>query len=142
MEQLNSRVKQITNELKQYVEIRLDLLVLNIGEQVTKWLGESIQKLIGFTILAIGLFFGMMALAIYLGDLLQNAALGYGIVAAPLILIGLLLASSKPKGVARSIQNQFMDGILKSIEKKSDSNTDQLSSTNQKVLKESNEQKN
>lgn len=139
MDQLNSRIKQITNELKLYVETRLDLMVLNVGEQVTKWLGESIQKLIGFSILAIGLFFGMLALAIYLGDLLGNEALGYLIVSAPLILIGLLLASAKPKGVAKSIQNQFMDGILKSIEKKKEDSIEQIPSSTPKALPESND---
>lgn len=141
MDQLNSRVKQITNELKQYVETRLDLLVLNIGEQITKWLGESIQKLIGFTVLGIGVFFGMIALAIYIGELLGNVAIGYLIVSAPMILIGLLLASAKPKGIAKSIQNQFMDGILKSIEKKEQDTLEKLPAPEQKVLKKGNEQK-
>lgn len=141
MDQLNSRVKQITNELKQYVETRLDLLVLNIGEQITKWLGESIQKLIGFTVLGIGVFFGMMALAIYIGELLGNVAIGYLIVSAPMILIGILLASAKPKGIAKSIQNQFMDGILKSIEKKEQDTLEKLPAPKQKVLKKGNEQK-
>jgi hypothetical protein len=141
MDQLNSRVKQITNELKQYVETRLDLLVLNVGEQVTKWLGESIQKLIGFTVLGIGSFFGLMALAIYLGELLENPALGYLIVALPMILIGLLLASAKPKGIAKSIQNQFMDGILKSIEKKDQESIEQLPAKKPKALTQGNEQK-
>ncbi len=141
MDPLNSRVKQITNELKQYVETRLDLLVLNVGEQVTKWLGESIQKLVGFTILGIGFFFGLISLAIYLGDLLENLALGYLIISMPMILIGLLLASAKPKGIAKSIQNQFMDGILTSIEKKEQETSDTLPAPKQKVLKQGNEQK-
>ncbi len=141
MDQLNSRIKQITSELKEYVETRLDLVVLNVGEQVTKWLGESIQKLIGFTVLGVGLFFGMIALAIYVGELIGNEALGYLIVAAPLILIGLILASAKPKGVAKSIQNQFMDGILKSIEKKEQKAIKKLPESNQKVLAQGDEQK-
>jgi len=141
MDQLNSRIKQITNELKEYVEARLDLMVLNIGEQVTKWLGESIQKLIGFTILGIGLFFGMIALAIFLGELMENEALGYLLIATPLILVGLLLASAKPKGLAKNIQNKFMDGIMKSIDKNEQNGQEQLSASNQKVLTQTNEQK-
>jgi len=141
MDQLNSRIKQITNELKEYVEARLDLMVLNIGEQVTKWLGESIQKLIGFTILGIGLFFGMIALAIFLGELMENEALGYLLIATPLILVGLLLASAKPKGLAKNIQNKFMDGIMKSIDKNEQNGQEQISASNQKVLTQTNEQK-
>jgi hypothetical protein len=142
MDQITDRIKQLSNELKEYVETRLDLMVLNIGEQVTLWLGESIQKLIGYTVLGVGLFFGMIALAIYLGEVLGNAALGYLVTAAPLILIGFILAMAKPKGVARSIQNQFMEGILKSIDKKSSSKPEEISSTPQKQLTSGHEQKN
>ena len=97
MDQLNSRIKLITSELKQYVETKIDLMVITYGDQIARWLGESIQKLIGFTILSIGLFFLLIGLAIYLGELLDNLFIGYLIVGLPMILMGLLLASMKPK---------------------------------------------
>ena len=141
MDQVSNRIKQLTQELKAYIETRLDLLVLNVGEQVTKWLGESIQKLIGFTILGIGFFFALIALAIYLGDLLESPSLGYLAVAVPLILIGALFVSARPRGIAKSIQNQFMDGILESIDKKDDEVELKLPKSSKKALAESNEQK-
>ncbi len=134
MDQLGSRIKQITSELKEYMEARVDLLVLNIGEQITYWLGESLQKLIGFTILGVGLFFAMIALAIFLGEVLENVALGYLIVSAPLILLGIIFSAAKPRGLARTIQNQFMDGIIKSLEKKGTKEKLQLPKEQQKQL--------
>lgn len=116
MDPISSRIKKITNELKEYLEARIDLLVLNVGEQVTKVLGESLQKLVGFTIFGVGIFFVMIALAIYLGDVLDNEALGYLIVSLPLIVLGALFAKARPRGVAKSIQNQFMEGVLASLE--------------------------
>ena len=139
MDQLNSRIKIITNELKQYVETRIDLMVLNFGEQISSWFGESIQKIIGCTIMIIGLFFTLIGLAIYLGELLENLFLGYIIVGLPLILIGLLLASMKPKGVAKSIQNQFMEVILKSLDKRRVQMYEQVSESKQKELTQGNE---
>lgn len=141
MDQVSNRIKQITYELKAYIETRLDLLVLNVGEQVTKWLGESIQKLIGFTILGIGFFFALIALSIYIGELLNSQPLGFLAVAIPLIIIGALFASTRPRGIANSIQNQFMDGILKSIEKKDDEVELKLPEATKKELAETNEQK-
>ena len=116
MDQLGSRIKQITSELKEYMETRIDLLVLNVGEQITAWVGLSTQKVIGFLILSFGLLFASMALAIYLGELLENEALGYLIVSAPLLLLGLIFAFSKPFGIAGSVQKQLMSGILKALE--------------------------
>ncbi|MBO6536160.1 MAG: phage holin family protein [Balneolaceae bacterium] len=126
MDQLNARLKQITNELKQYFEARIDLMVLNIGENITAWLGSSIQKLIGFIILGFGGLFGMIALAIWLGDIIGNEAIGYLIVAIPLLITGALLSFAKPGKIARGIQNQFMDGIIKSIDNKQEQTQEQL----------------
>ncbi len=116
MDQIGSRIKQITSELKEYMETRIDLLVLNVGEQVTAWIGLSTQKVIGFFTISCGLIFASIALAIYLGDVLENQALGYLIVSAPLILLGMILAFFKPFGIAGSVQKQLMAGILKALE--------------------------
>ncbi|MBO6523988.1 MAG: phage holin family protein [Balneolaceae bacterium] len=116
MDQLSSRLKQITSELKEYLETRIDLLVLNVGDQISAWVGLSTQKIIGYLILSFGLLFASIALAIYLGDLLQNEALGYLIVSIPLLILGLIFAFAKPFGIANSVQKQLMSGILKAIE--------------------------
>lgn len=116
MDQLSSRLKQLSSELREYIETRIDLLVLNVSDQVTGWVSSSIQKIIGFSIIGSGLFFGMIALSIYLGELLHNEAIGYAIVALPLLLIGLILAFSKPFGITKTIQKQLMVGVLESLE--------------------------
>lgn len=116
MDQLGSRLKQITTDLKDYLETRIDLMVLNVSEQVTLWIGQSVQKLIGFTVVGVGLGFGMVALAIYLGQVLGNPAVGYAVIALPLLIIGLFFSTSKPRGIAKSIQNQFMTEILKALD--------------------------
>lgn len=116
MDQLGSRLKQLSYELREYIETRIDLLVLNVSDQVTNWISVSIQKIIGFSIIGSGLLFAMIALAIYVGDLLGNEAIGFALVAIPLLLIGLLLAISKPFGIAKNIQKQLMAGVLESLE--------------------------
>tara|TARA_R110000868_G_scaffold37111_10_gene131524 strand:- start:6310 stop:6729 length:420 start_codon:yes stop_codon:yes gene_type:complete len=116
MDQLGTRLKQLSSELREYIETRIDLLVLNVSDQITSWISLSIQKIIGFTIIGTGIFFGMIALAIYIGDILQNEALGYLVVAFPLMLIGLIFVMSKPFGIATSIQKQLMAGVLESLE--------------------------
>ena len=103
MDQLGSRLKQLSFELREYIETRIDLLVLNVSDQVTNWISVSIQKIIGFSIIGAGLLFGMIALAIHLGDVLNNEALGFAVIALPLILIGLALSFSKPFGIANTI---------------------------------------
>lgn len=114
MDQFSSRIKQLTTELKEYFEIKLNLAVLNIGEQLAKLIGESVQKLFGYIIIGVGSFFGLIALAIYLGEVLDNEAIGYAIIAIPLLVIGLFLILTK--GIANGIKNKFMNEILKTLE--------------------------
>lgn len=116
MDQLGSRLKQLSSELRDYIETRIDLLVLNVSDQVTQWISSSIQKIIGFLIIGSGFLFGMIALAIYIGELVNNEALGFAIVSLPLFLIGLILMLSKPFGIAKTIQKQLMAGVLESLE--------------------------
>jgi len=120
MDQLGQRLKQLSGELKSYFETRLDLFVINVGEQITAWVGASAQKIVGYVFLAVGLFFGLISAAIYIGDLLNEPALGYLIVGTPIVLIGIVLVAMKPGAFARNIQQQIMKDILKSIDSHSD----------------------
>lgn len=116
MDDLGKRIKNVTHELKDYIETKLELTLLNVGGQVSYWIGKSIQSLVGYTILAIGLVFGMMALAIYLGEVLDQMWAGYAIVASPFIIIGLIFVIVKPKAIVRSIQDQILAEFINSLE--------------------------
>lgn len=116
MDDLGSRIKHITNELKDYVETKLELTMLNVSEKVSYWIGQSIQQLFGYTLLGVGLIFGMTALAIYLGEILNNEWAGYLIVASPFLLLGIIFVLIKPKSLARRIQSQILAEIIDSIE--------------------------
>ena len=118
MDQLGHRLKQLTVELKEYIETRLELLLLDFSEQITSWLGQTIQKTVGILLLTIGFFFGAFALAIYLGDVLGNESLGYLIVSIPFLLIGTIFAVTSSKGLATKVQNQFMKEVIKAIDQK------------------------
>ena len=115
MDDLGNRVKQITREFKHYVETRLELTFLNFSDRFTYIIGQSIQQLVGWAILAFGVVFGMIALAIYLGEVLQTEWAGYAIVAAPFLILGFIFVIIKPKSIAKKIQDQLLEEILDSL---------------------------
>lgn len=139
MEQLGNRVRQITAELRDYLETRFDLVVLNVSEKITLWIGEAVQQVIGFVILAIGLLFGLVALGFYLGSLLDSPALGFACVGGPVFLIGLIILLLKPKGIARKVQNQFMNDILEALEDKPREDPVLLNEGSEKIEEQINE---
>lgn len=129
MDPIGNRLKHITNELKEYVETKVELMVLNIGDKVTFLIGQSVQQLMGYTVLLIGLLFGLVSLAIFLGDVFDNLALGYLVVAAPFLIAGIVMVVIKPQNVARLIQAKIMEELLDKIEEKEEEELKQLTTT-------------
>ncbi len=118
MDDLGKRIKHVTHELKEYVEKRMELTILNISGEITYWVGRSVQSLVGYTILALGLVFALIAMSIFIGDLVGEEWAGFAIVSAPVILAGLVLVIAKPKTIVKKIQDQMLDELLTSLEKK------------------------
>ncbi len=109
------RLKAITADLKQYLEKRIELLLLTVGEQYSRWIAESVQRLAGIFLLLGALIFLLVALAIYLGELLDNESLGYVLVSLPLLIAGAMLFYLKPGRLAGNLQQHFEDELVKAI---------------------------
>lgn len=115
-DQLGKRLRSITSDLKLYLEKRIELTMLNVGEAISGLMAASIQRGIGVFLILGGLCFLLFALAIYLGDLLESRSLGYVIVSLPLLLVGGLFMYLKPKSVFNQLQHRFENEVIKSIE--------------------------
>lgn len=115
-DQLGKRLRSITSDLKLYLEKRIELTMLNVGEAISGLMAASVQRGIGVFLLLGGLCFLLFALAIYLGDLLESRSLGYVIVSLPLLLVGGLFMYLKPKSVFKQLQHRFENEVIKSIE--------------------------
>jgi uncharacterized membrane protein YqjE len=116
MDQLGDKLKDLSTDLRQYMETRLELFVIDISEHVTKWVSLSIQKWLGILLLASGVQLAMIALGIYLGELLDSYSLGFLIVSLPLLLLGLIFSFTGMEGLAKGIQKKFMAGVIQSME--------------------------
>ncbi len=116
MDQLSDKLKDLSTDLRQYIETRLEILVLDISEHVTKWVSISIQKWLGILLLASGVQLAMIALGIYLGELMDSYSIGFLIVSVPLLLLGLIFSFTGVEGLAKGIQKKFMEGVIKSME--------------------------
>lgn len=115
-DQLGQRLRNITADLKLYIEKRIELVMLNAGEHLSGWMAASIQRATGALLLLGGVCFLFVALAIYLGNVLENESLGYLLVSVPLLLVGLLFVSLKPEGLFDKIQQRFESEVIKAIE--------------------------
>lgn len=114
-DQIGQRLKTISTDIKLYVEKRVELLLLGIGEHISRWMAESIQKMTGILFLFGALMCLLVGLAIYLGNLLNQESLGYVIVSIPLMVIGVVLFCLKPKSLLKQLQHYFQSELIKAF---------------------------
>jgi len=114
--QNRSGISGITKEARRYIEKRLELFALSIGEQVSRIVADSIQRLIGILLVTGGLFFAWFALCYYLSDLLGNQALGFLSASIPLLLIGFIFMRIKPNSITRKIQAGILKNFMNSLD--------------------------
>lgn len=112
---LGQRFRAISADLKLYIEKRIELMMLNTGEYVSSWMAASIQRATGAFLLLGGVCFLLIALAIYLGNILDSESLGYVFVSLPLLIIGGLFMYLKPRGLFEQLQQRFENELVKAI---------------------------
>lgn len=114
-DQIGQRFKTITADLKLYIEKRVELLLLSVGEQYSRWIAESIQRLTGIFLLFGALMFVLVAAAIYLGEFLGSQSLGYLIVSVPLLITGLFFFYLKPRSMIENLQRHFESELVNAL---------------------------
>ncbi|HRE50272.1 MAG TPA: phage holin family protein [Flavitalea sp.] len=108
MEDLKNKAEALTDSVKEYVQTYYKLAVLNVTEKATS---VASAALAGFLIMFLGLFillFSGLALAVWLGELLDNRALGYLIVALIFLLILIILFLLRRRIIFPGIKNAII----------------------------------
>jgi hypothetical protein len=105
MENIKSRATELTESVSDYLETSYKLAVIEAADKSTKIVASITASCI---VLLLGLFvilFGGVALGIWLGDLLNNAALGFVLVAALFLLLIFILVAMRKRIVFPMIRN-------------------------------------
>jgi hypothetical protein len=106
----------IGDELRLYVEKRIELFTLTITEQVSSIAAHTIQKMIGILLLAGAAFFAWFALGFFIGELLESNGLGFLIASLPLFLGGYLFFNRKSVTLTEKIQSEMIAKTMSSLE--------------------------
>lgn len=110
------RFRRIAEDLRSYVEKRLELFVLTLLERVTFILADTLQRIIGILLLAGGLLFAWFALSFFLSAWLGSHALGFLVGSLPLILAGVVFVALQPVWITRKIQEGMLSQFLQSFD--------------------------
>ncbi len=117
VDRIERRVKTISADLKRYFEKRLELFIVKAGETYSELATKYIQKVAGLFLIAVAFIFLLVALAEFIGALLESQPLGYVIVSALLIIFGWLFLKLQPKSFNQKIQSEFEEDVIQLLDK-------------------------
>lgn len=111
MDELKSKAGDLTESITEYIQSYYKLTLLNAADKATSIAASTLASV---TIIFMGifvLFFGGIALAIWLGNVLDNDALGYLIVAGIFLLIIIVIVAMKKKIVFPVIRDKLINKL-------------------------------
>ena len=115
--QHNSNEKPgIGDEVRLYVEKRIELFTLTITEQVSAIAAHTIQKIVGILLITGAAFFAWFALGFFMGELLDNNGLGFLISSLPLFLTGYLFLKRKSLALTEKLQSEMISKTMDSLQ--------------------------
>jgi len=119
MEELKTKAGDLTDSITEYIQTYYKLTLVNAADKATTIAASTLASL---AIICLGFFvvlFGGIALAMWLGSILENPALGFVLVAGLFLLIIVIIVLLKKKIVFPAIR----DLIINNLYEPNDQNT-------------------
>jgi hypothetical protein len=114
MEELKSKAGDLTDSITEYIQSYYKLTLLNAADKATSLAASTLASVAIVFLGIFVLFFGGIALAIWLGNLLDDAALGYLLVAGFFLLVIIAVVALKKKIVFPVIRDNLINKLYES----------------------------
>ena len=111
MEDLKSKAGDLTESITEYIQSYYKLTLLNAADKATTISATTMAALVMIFLGIFVLFFGGIALAIWLGNLLDDPALGYLLVAGFFLLVIIIMVLFKKKLVFPIIRDSLINKL-------------------------------
>lgn len=107
----------LKQDIREYIEKRVELITLTISEQLSLVVAHSVQRFLGMLILALAFFFLWFALSFYIGELTGSYSAGFAISSVPLFLAGFIFMKRKSKRLTETIQAGLIQKVIENFDK-------------------------
>jgi uncharacterized membrane protein YqjE len=114
-EETNQSNQDIVSLIKEYIATRIEIVKLSVIERVTTVLPVVIISAVLVVLITLGVIFGSVTLALYIGDQLGSNTKGFGIVTLIYLVLGLIIYFIKD-GVEKKLTDSFVKNIFRSKE--------------------------
>lgn len=112
MQEEDNHFEKLTDNLKEYVNTRYDLITLKLTQKVADISSQTVAVILIGMVLSMFLLFVNIAVALYLSSLLNNNYAGFFIVAGFYLLLMLIFIIGKKILILTPIRNLIVKQIL------------------------------
>jgi uncharacterized membrane protein YqjE len=109
---LTEDAEKLSQNLKEYVSARIELQKLTLVEESTRVFSRFFSTTIIWLLAVLVLFFASIGLAILIGQWLENPALGFFILAAGLVVFGLIFYLLSRRWIERSVLSNIYNMVF------------------------------
>lgn len=109
---LSDRLKRLPTDLKLILEKRFDLFVLELGERIGATAGKLVVAILMVILMAFGILFVLLALAMFLGSVLRNPAGGYALVGVFLFVFAFFCWLLLPGLIERKVRRRVVETLI------------------------------
>lgn len=113
MEKIFSKVEELTDNVKEYVNNKIELAKLNVAEKSSSVLSNLMAGIIVAIVFTLFVVFASVALSLVLGEWLGETWIGFLIVAGIYLLIGLIIWFGREKIIRLPIMNTILQQLFK-----------------------------
>lgn len=105
---LGENLNEAIDDVKEYINLRMQLIQLNVTEKVSIGLAGMIAGGIALLFFTLCFVFGSFALSYMIGNLLSSTAAGFGIMAGFYLLLGIIMLKVGKGRLRITLINSFI----------------------------------
>lgn len=106
---LSSQIKQLFDEIKIYVNLRISYLRVNVAEFLIRFFSGLVLWMVIFLFLFFVLVFGSFAFAYWFGEMTGKMSLGFLIIAGFYVLLAILIFAFRKPLIVRPFTRMIID---------------------------------
>ncbi len=111
MKELKTKATELSDSITDYIQTYYKLTILKTTEKATGVVASLLSSIVALFLGIFVIMFLGVALAVWLGELVQNVALGYVLTAAVFLLIIVILVLLRKKIVFPMIRNLIINKL-------------------------------
>ncbi len=105
-------LEKLIDSINKFIELKMEIYELKVKEQLVQIISSIATLTLILTFGVIMLFFFSLALGFYLNDIFQSSFIGFALIGAFYLLIGVLLLAFKDKLITNQLLQTFFSKTL------------------------------